>query len=80
MASSFNTAGNWDHGALASAFSYRVTSFFITGGLLLISFLLHYSFVHEEALSPLLKRNLPKRGVIATSLSCLNLWFALNNL
>lgn len=69
MASSF-TAGNllgpFLGGALASAFSYRVT-FFITGGLLLISFLLSLFFVHEEGFKPITEKKLDKAsGVIAT--------------
>lgn len=69
MSSAF-TAGNllgpFLGGALASAFSYRVT-FFITGGLLLISFLLSLFFVHEEGFKPITEKKLDKAsGVIAT--------------
>ena len=67
MASSF-TAGNllgpFIGGALASIFSYRVT-FFITGGLLLIAFLLSLFFVHETDFKPVTEKKLDKAsGVI----------------
>ncbi|MBB1063038.1 MFS transporter [Limosilactobacillus fastidiosus] len=67
MASSF-TAGNllgpFIGGALASAFSYRVT-FFITGLLLLIAFLLCLFFVHEDDFKPVTSKKLESsRGVI----------------
>lgn len=67
MASSF-TAGNllgpFVGGALASMFSYRIT-FFITGVLLLICFLLSLFFVHEEGFKPVTEKNLDKAsGVI----------------
>ncbi len=61
-----NLLGPFLGGALASAFSYRVT-FFITGGLLLISFLLSLFFVHEEGFKPITEKKLDKAsGVIAT--------------
>ncbi|MBD7894900.1 MFS transporter [Limosilactobacillus sp. Sa3CUN2] len=68
MASSF-TAGNllgpFVGGALASAFGYRVT-FFITGFLLLIAFLLCLFFVHEDDFKPVTSKKLESsRGVIA---------------
>lgn len=67
MASSF-TAGNllgpFIGGALASIFSYRVT-FFITGFLLLIAFLLSLFFVHEDDFVPVTNQKLDKTsGVI----------------
>lgn len=66
---SFFTAGNllgpFVGGALASAFSYRVT-FLITGLLLLIVFFLCVFFVHEEGFTPLTEKKLEKAsGVIA---------------
>lgn len=68
MASSF-TAGNllgpFVGGALASAFGYRVT-FFITGFLLLIAFLLCLFFVHEDDFKPVTSKKMESsRGVIA---------------
>lgn len=66
---SFFTAGNllgpFVGGALASAFSYRVT-FLITGLLLLVVFFLSVFFVHEEGFTPLNEKKLEKTsGVIA---------------
>lgn len=53
-------------GFLASAFSYRVT-FFITGGLLLITFFLSVFFVHEKGFKPVTSKKLDKAsGVIKT--------------
>lgn len=53
-------------GFLASVFSYRVT-FFITGALLLISFLLSLFFVHEDDFKPVTSKKLDKAsGVIKT--------------
>lgn len=67
MTASF-TAGNllgpFVGGALASIFSYRVT-FFITGLLLLIAFLLSLLFVHEDDFSPVTRKDLAStKGVI----------------
>lgn len=67
MTASF-TAGNllgpFVGGALASIFSYRVT-FFITGFLLLITFLLALFFVHEDDFTPVNRRDLESsKGVI----------------
>lgn len=67
MMSSF-TAGNllgpFVGGALASIFSYRIT-FFITGGLLLLCFVLCLFFVHEEGFKPITSKKLDKAsGVI----------------
>ena len=67
MASAF-TAGNllgpFIGGSLASIFSYRVT-FFITGLLLFIAFLLSLFFVHEEGFKPITSKKLANsKGVI----------------
>lgn len=67
MASSF-TAGNllgpFIGGALATAFSYRIT-FFITGGLLLIAFLLSLLFVHEDDFKPITNKKMAStKGVL----------------
>ncbi len=67
MTASF-TAGNllgpFVGGALASIFSYRVT-FFITGFLLLIAFLLTLFFVHEDDFTPVNRKDLESsKGVI----------------
>lgn len=67
MASAF-TAGNllgpFIGGSLASFFSYRVT-FFITGLLLFIAFLLSLFFVHEEGFKPITSKKLANsKGVI----------------
>lgn len=67
MASSF-TAGNllgpFVGGALASIFNYRVT-FFITGFLLLIAFLLSLFLVHEDDFTPVTRQDLEStKGVI----------------
>lgn len=68
MTSAF-TAGNllgpFVGGALASAFSYRIT-FFITGGLLLIAFFLSLFFVHEDDFKPITEKKLEStKGVIS---------------
>ena len=67
MASAF-TAGNllgpFIGGSLASIFSYRIT-FFITGLLLFIAFLLSLFFVHEEGFKPITSKKLANsKGVI----------------
>ena len=67
MASAF-TAGNllgpFIGGSLVSIFSYRVT-FFITGLLLFIAFLLSLFFVHEEGFKPITSKKLANsKGVI----------------
>lgn len=67
MTASF-TAGNllgpFVGGALASIFNYRVT-FFITGLLLLIAFLLSLLFVHEDDFRPVTRKDLAStKGVI----------------
>lgn len=79
MASSF-TAGNllgpFIGGALASIFSYRVT-FFITGGLLLISFFLSLFFVHETDFKPVTEKKLAKASGIIKELRSPQLIFGL---
>ena len=79
MTSSF-TAGNllgpFVGGALASVFSYRVT-FFITGLLLLIAFLLSLFFVHEEGFQPVTEPKLEKASGVIASLASPRLIFGL---
>src|SRR5699024_11171234 len=79
MASSF-TAGNllgpFIGGALASIFSYRVT-FFITGGLLLIAFLLSLFFVHETDFKPVTEKKLDKASGVIKELRSPQLIFGL---
>lgn len=79
MASCF-TAGNllgpFIGGGLASIFSYRVT-FFITGGLLLISFFLSLFFVHESDFKPVTEKKLDKASGIIHSLDSPQLIFGL---
>lgn len=70
MSSAF-TAGNllgpFAGGALASAFSYCFT-FFVTGFLLLIAFLLSLFFVHERGFKPLTNKKLDKTSGVIHSL------------
>lgn len=79
MASSF-TAGNllgpFVGGTLASMFSYRIT-FFITGGLLLICFLLCLFFVHEEGFKPITEKKLDKASGVIKELKSPALIFGL---
>lgn len=79
MTSSF-TAGNllgpFVGGALASVFSYRIT-FFITGLLLLIAFLLSLFFVHEEDFQPVTEPKLEKASGVIASLASPQLIFGL---
>lgn len=79
MTSSF-TAGNllgpFVGGALASVFNYRVT-FFITGLLLLIAFLLSLFFVHEEGFQPVTEPKLEKASGVIASLASPRLIFGL---
>ncbi|RVU71351.1 MFS transporter [Lactobacillus xujianguonis] len=63
-------------GFLASVFSYRVT-FFITGGLLLISFLLSLFFVHEDDFKPVTEKKLDKASGVIKSLRSPRLIFGL---
>ena len=79
MMSSF-TAGNllgpFVGGALASIFSYRVI-FYITGGLLLICFLLCLFFVHEEGCKPVTEKKLDKASGVIKELNSPALIFGL---
>ncbi len=79
MMSSF-TAGNllgpFVGGALASIFSYRVI-FYITGGLLLICFLLCLFFVHEEGFKPVTEKKLDKASGVIKELNSPALIFGL---
>lgn len=79
MTSAF-TAGNllgpFVGGALASIFSYRIT-FFITGFLLLIAFLLSLFFVHEEGFVPITEKKLDKASGVIKELRSPHLIFGL---
>lgn len=79
MSSAF-TAGNllgpFVGGALASVFSYRFT-FFVTGGLLLICFLLSVFFVHERDFQPVTSKKLDKTSGVIHALRSPQLIFGL---
>lgn len=79
MTASF-TAGNllgpFVGGALASIFSYRVT-FFITGLLLLIAFLLSLLFVHEDDFSPVTRKDLASTKEVIKALQYPQMIFGL---
>jgi DHA1 family multidrug resistance protein-like MFS transporter len=79
MSSAF-TAGNllgpFVGGALASIFSYRFT-FFVTGGLLLICFLLSVFFVHERDFKPVTSKKLDKTSGVIHALRSPQLIFGL---
>lgn len=63
-------------GALTSIFSYRIT-FFITGGLLLICFLLSLFFVHEDDFKPVTEKKLDKASGVIKELRSPQLIFGL---
>lgn len=71
-----NLLGPFVGGALASAFSYRVT-FFITGILLLISFFLSLFFVHEDGFKPITEKKLEKASGVIKELRSPKLIFGL---